>query len=96
MLLREEMRRVLAYLGWKSDDWLQKGSTPIVSSLSSCPHQLEGLRAYSCRQANIFTDIHNHFLGIWRGLENSREHPTETTYSIDLNSDLMDLDGDDV
>ena len=94
-LLREEMRRVLAYLGWKSDDWLQKGRTTIISSLSSCPYQLEGLRAYSCRQANIFADIHNHFLNIWRGLERPPEYPTTTAHPLDSNSDLMELDGDE-
>ena len=86
------MRRVLAFLAWKSDDWLQKGDTNLITSLSSCPYQLEGLRAYSYRQANIFTDLHNHFLSVWKGLEQLREYPTETIFPVDLN---MELDGDD-
>lgn len=89
------MRRVLAFLEWKSDDWLQKGDLPTISSLTDCPLQLEGLRAYSCRQANIFTDIHNHFLSIWKGLELPREHLVEPVYPLNLNSDVMQLDGDD-
>jgi len=94
-LLREEMRRVLVFLGWKSNDWLQKGDSKVVSALTDCPHQLEGLRAYACRQANVFSDIHNHFLGIWMGLELPREHLTEPIHFVD-SSDAMELDGDDI
>lgn len=89
------MRRVLAYLGWKSGDWLQKGCPTAVSSLTSCPHRADGLRAYASRQAKVFSDIRNHFLGIWTGLELPREHLTEPVYPVDPNSDPMEVDGDD-
>jgi len=95
MLLREEMRRVLEFLKWKSKDWLRKGGDRVISSLASCPLQLEGLRAYTCRQADIFSSIHNHFLGVWKGLELPREHLAEPFYPTDLSSDAMELDGDD-
>jgi len=89
------MRRVLAFLKWRSDGWLLKGYSQLISSLTGCPHQLEGLRAYACRQANVFSDIHNHFLSIWKGLELPREHLAEPIYPVDLTSDAMELDGDD-
>ena len=94
-LLKEEMRRILAYLSWKSDDWLQKGDLCVISSLTRCPLQLEGLRAYLCWQANVFTDIHNHFLSIWQGLELPREHLTESIHPLAQDSDVMQMDGDD-
>lgn len=95
MLLKEEMRRVLAFLMWKSDDWFRKGDTRVTLSLTNCPYQAEGLRAYACRQASVFNDIHNHFLGIWKGLESPREHLLESVHPINLDSDGMELDGDD-
>ena len=94
-MLREEMRRVLAFLKWKSEDWCQKGEQPVISSLTTCHFQLEGLHAYASRQASVFSDIHNHFLGIWRGLELPREHLTEPFYPPDISFDAMQLDMDD-
>ena len=94
LLLREEMRRVLEFLKWKSRDWLRKGGIRLVSSLTDCPLQLEGLSAYACRQADVFSSIHNHFLGVWKGLEPPREHLTEPSYPADL-SLAMELNGDD-
>jgi hypothetical protein len=90
------MRRVLAFLKWRSNDWLRKCDPAVVSSLTTCSYQLEGLRAYGCRQANIFNNLHDHFLGIWKGLELPLEHLTEPIYPVDLNSDPMELDGSDV
>ena len=91
-LLQEEMRRVLAFLKWKSNIWLRKGDSEVVS-LTSCPYQLDGLRAYACRQAGVFSNIHNHFLGIWEGLELPREYLTEPLYLTDFEPDPMELDG---
>ena len=93
-LLKEEMRRVLEFLKWKSKDWLRKGDHRI-SSLTVCPFRLEGLRAYSSRQAHVYDDLHNHFLGIWKGLELPREHLAEPLQPTHLSSDAMELDGDD-
>ena len=96
LLLREEMRRVLEFLKWKSDDWFQKGNPMAISSLAECPYQLEGLHAYACRQAHVFRDIHDHFWSIWKGLELPQEHLTEPVYPIDPGPDAMELDGEDV
>ena len=95
-LLEEEMRRVLVYLKWKSDSWLRKGDTRAISLLTTCPKVLEGLHAYACRQACVFRDLHDHFLGIWKGLELPRECLTETASPAGLDQIPMDLDGDDV
>jgi len=90
------MRRVLAFLEWKSNTWLRKADTQLVSSLTTCPYQLEGLQAYACRQASVFSDLHNHFLGIWKGLEIPREYLSEPLYLTDNDLDTMELDGDDI
>jgi hypothetical protein len=89
------MRQVLAFLRWKSNDWLQAGNPQNISVLTDCPYEAEGLHAYACRQANVFSNIHNHFLGVWKGLELLREHLTEPIYTLDVGSDIMELDGDD-
>lgn len=83
------------FLRWKSDDWSRKGGAEAISSLTTCQYQLEGLHAYAFRQARVFHDIHDHFLGIWKGLELPREHLTEPVYPVDLGPDAMELDGDD-
>ena len=94
LLLREEMRRVLEFFKWKSRDWFWKSGNQVISSLTSCPLQLEGLHAYACRQADVFSNIHNHFLGIWKGLELPREHLAEPFHPADLSFDAMELDED--
>ena len=96
LLLREEMRRVLEFLKWRSDNWSQKGNFGVISPLTPCPYQLKGLHAYACRQAGVFLNIHDHFSGIWKGLELPRDHLTEPIYPADLNPDAMELDGDDI
>ena len=90
------MWQVLTFLRWTSNNWSQRGNINVISSLTVCPYQLEGLHAYACRQAHVFRDIHDHFLGIWKGLELPREHLVEPTYPADLGPDAMELDGDDV
>lgn len=89
------MRRVLEYLKWKSNDWLRKGRPETIATISTCPYQLEGLRAYASRQANVFDTLRVHFLGIWSGLQIPRKHLAEQTHPVRLDSDLMELDGDD-
>ena len=94
MLLSEEMQQVLQFLRWKSSNWLQKGSMNAISSLATCPYQLEGLHAYASQQAHIFNTLHDHFLGTWSGLELPQGHLTEPVHPVCLDSDLMELDGD--
>ena len=90
------MRRVLVFLKWRSDHWLQKGKMETISSLTVCPFQLEGLHAYASRQASIFDSLRQHFSGIWSGLELPHEQLTESAPCVRLDSDLMELDGDDI
>lgn len=91
-LLQEEMRRVLAFLKWRSNTWLRKADDSTLTLITACPHQFDGLRAYACRQASVFSNLHNHFLGIWKGLELPREYLTEPLYLTDFDPDAMELD----
>ena len=74
---------------WKSGCWAEKGNRMDVSS---CPYEDEGLCTYAFRQANVSSGIHDHFLGIWRGLELPPECSTEPASPVDPNSDAMELD----
>ena len=94
-LLREEMRRVLVSLVWRSDNWRRKGDTKVISALTNCPQLLDGLHAYAERQARVFRDIHDHFLGIWKGFELPREPLTEPAPPLGRDEDAMELDGED-
>jgi len=63
VLLREEMRRVVHFLEWKSKDWVSRADaragvvTPAVRS---------GLSAYAHKQASIFRNLAVRFCQRWR------------------------------
>lgn len=70
-LLREEMRRVLRFLQWRSEWWRLRvtaweGLDPLVA---------EGLRAYGFRQAALHDQIAAVFQGHWstEGVKIARE-----------------------
>ncbi|KAI0056878.1 hypothetical protein BV25DRAFT_1920621 [Artomyces pyxidatus] len=50
IFLSEEMRRVVAYCGWKSMWWTARGEMRDVEAL---PELQEGIRAYAAKQASI-------------------------------------------
>ena len=77
--------------------WLlmHPGIRPLFKRLASRKQQPIKYAVHS-RQAHIFEALHEHFTGIWSGLELPREHLTDQIYPICLDSDLMELDGDDV
>ena len=62
-LLQEEMRRVVAFLEWKLEDWLGKQnarSTTTTASIKS------GLQAYARKQAAVYHDLAVSFSNLWR------------------------------
>ena len=87
MLLKEEMNRVLKYLEWKSEWWMQradmrKGLTRDFT---------EGIRAYAQDQADVQTALHVHFHRLW-------EVPLQTSENAsddDDGSDSDDLEEED-
>ena len=66
-LLKEEMRRTLEFLKWKSSRWSSKALSK--SDLSSSPALREGLNAYAYRQAAVFASLRDHFSSLWQGLK---------------------------
>ncbi|KAF9471339.1 hypothetical protein BDN70DRAFT_909381 [Pholiota conissans] len=62
MLLKEEMRRVLAFLAWKADWWRQRGR--IKDNIAR--DAAEGLRAFAQVQAALQDALAAHFRGLWR------------------------------
>ncbi|KAF9782109.1 hypothetical protein BJ322DRAFT_1009547 [Thelephora terrestris] len=71
-LLQEEMRRVVAFLGWKSEDWLAKQD----ARLTTAPHGVQsGLRAYARKQATILRNLAVSFSKLW--------YPTLVSYRLE-------------
>lgn len=62
LLLKEEMRRALAFLEWKAQWWTERGSrwAGATSSLS------EGISAYASAQASLQSSLSNHFRELWK------------------------------
>ena len=61
-LLREEMRRVLVYLEWKSSTWLEK----VGARAGSCSPDIQhGIDAYARKQASIHREIAVSFASQW-------------------------------
>lgn len=72
-LLQEEMRRVVTFLEWKSNDWLSKRGAR--STLVTCDIQ-SGLDAYTRKQAAVYRDLSTSFATLWR--------PTLASYNLNL------------
>ena len=62
LLLREEMRRVLAFLEWKSSWWLDR----INSRVNITGDLAEGLKACAQTQGDLQRALKEHFCAIWR------------------------------
>ena len=93
-LLKEEMRRTLVFLKWKSSLWSAKTSE-LPSSLS--PAVCEGLSAYAFRQAAVFTALHDHFSSLWQGFEvltSSDDQPAPVP--LQLEETMQGVEGGDV
>jgi hypothetical protein len=95
-LLKEEMRRTLGFLKWKSSHWLAKASPSVFTEPSPSPPVLEGLTAYAFRQSEVFLSLHDHFSSLWRGLtilDSSVSQPPSSTQIEDV---MQVVDGGDM
>ena len=70
-LLQEEMRRVVAFLEWKSTDWLTKREARLALVT---PDIQSGLDAYARKQAGVYRDLAVSFSMLW--------HPTLVSYNL--------------
>jgi hypothetical protein len=64
-LLQEEMRRVLAFLEWRADWWINRGSSMAMACSGSSAPYIEGLFAYAARQAKIQRALAGRFKEMW-------------------------------
>ncbi|KAJ7818926.1 hypothetical protein B0H13DRAFT_2132258 [Mycena leptocephala] len=90
-LLEEEMRRVLQFLRWRSDWWMdQVGRRGLAEGA-----QLEGETAYAVRQAGVQMKLHSLFTRDWEGLPALVEKGRAGLLDEDTGS-AEDGDADDV
>ena len=87
-MLKEEMRRVLVFLEWKSDWWLQWQSLREGLALDLG----EGLRAFSLGQADLQKCLASHFQEIWcRALDSENDNNNDDD---DDDDDGSECEGD--
>lgn len=91
LLLKEEMRRVIEFLKWKSQWWLSKAEDrPADDALA------EGLLAYSHKQARLHEGLSQHFRTIWRApLQDTDLPQNQSTGEIGEESGAGDEDDDE-
>jgi hypothetical protein len=61
LLLREEMRRVIEFLKWKSEWWVSR-----AEHQSEDKGMAEGLHAYAHKQASLQNSLSQHFQLVWK------------------------------
>ena len=82
--LREEMRRVLEFLGWHAHWWEDRCTVETVD-VALNPELAEGIHAYAAKQAAIRRSISSSFNHLWRG---SREF---VALGIEADNDILDF-----
>lgn len=82
LLLREEMRRVLAYLSWHGTWWAELADIhrPFLSNAAQ-----EGIFAYARKQAHICTALRSRFELQWRG------SPELASMGVGADDEILDL-----
>jgi hypothetical protein len=63
-LVLEEMRRVVAFMEWKSAWWIDQGHLRAGDSFLG-PGESEGMMAYSMRQASMFLNMKRRCAASW-------------------------------
>ena len=95
LLLREEMRRVLAFLEWKAGWWLQRQGL----REGEARELDEGLRAFALEQSDLQQRLASHFREIWHGSLEDRtvDPPSDAVDNPDGkdSGDNEDVDVDD-
>ncbi|KAF8885404.1 hypothetical protein CPB84DRAFT_1750196 [Gymnopilus junonius] len=97
MLLKEEMRRVLAFLEWKSHWWQDRQCTWTGLEKSMA----EGVQAFTLRQSSLQSQLAAHFHKLWKApLEDSEKEASNDSHTTpasqkDTGDDNDDNDDDD-
>jgi hypothetical protein len=90
-LLQEEMRRVVMFLEWKSENWLEKQDARLATASSSVQ---SGLCAYARKQAAIYHDLAVSFVRAWRPtlVSHNLEHSWDADYMTKHGIPPSDID----
>ena len=91
------MRRTLEFLKWKSASWLAKAPSSTLKTPPTSLLVLEGLTAYTFRQAEVFISLHDHFLSLWHGftaVDGSDDQPT--LIPMQGEDEMQGVDGGDI
>jgi len=91
LLLREEMRRVLAFLEWKSSWWLGRENSRVDVSSDLA----EGLKAYAQTQGDLQRALKKHFCAIWQSPLTDSDDISELDGNGEENEHADDDDDDD-
>ncbi|KAJ6510913.1 hypothetical protein C8R45DRAFT_965557 [Mycena sanguinolenta] len=91
-LLEEEMRRVLAFLRWRSGWW---GGMVGRRELPAGP-QLEGETAYALRQAGIQAEMADEFEREWKDLADLIRQGRDGTLAVDDDEEDVDVQNEHV
>ncbi|PPQ77173.1 hypothetical protein CVT26_008093 [Gymnopilus dilepis] len=76
MLLKEEMRRVLEYLGWKAMWWRER-----LDSRGGLDKALtEGVKAFATGQADLQLQLASHFRALWKSPLEDSESDRKTIF----------------
>lgn len=81
LLLREEMRRVLAFFDWHASWW--EGRAALHENLT--PQMAEGMNAYARKQAHLRRSLRTSFNHLWRCSEQL------ISLGIGADNDILDL-----
>lgn len=88
-LLKEEMRRALAFLRWKADWWLERR----YARAGVSPDMLEGISAFATTQAEVQNSLANHFQKLWQApldlisIQTDDEEDLDEQFNIDEDSE---------
>ncbi|KAF9036141.1 hypothetical protein BJ165DRAFT_1533004 [Panaeolus papilionaceus] len=93
LLLCEEMRRVLAFLKWKAQQWLDFANQ---CSLEDDSRLKEGMVAYAKRQSILQLELHKKFKGMWDApLQDASPKPPVSPNTANIESGLVDRDDEE-
>ena len=92
LLLKEEMRRVIAFLGWKAEWWIARrtGRTDVTNK-----ELLEGLQAYAEVQADLQKTLKEDFRAIWKLPLNDTSAPDDDSEDDEDDDSGEDDDNED-
>ncbi|PPQ82319.1 LOW QUALITY PROTEIN: hypothetical protein CVT25_008447 [Psilocybe cyanescens] len=90
MLLKEEMRRTVAFLDWKANWWRNHQRSRAATESKAL---LEGISVYSLSQADVQDSLANHFCGLWKAP--LQESISDAEQQIENNEDEEDDDDGD-